>query len=122
MSYAPEDAELNGFVPHGDRKQPFFRRPRVLRTLVILGLVGLVVPGVLTTISVNRGTAEHVCSLYVSALDASASGSRVSFELFGEGGIGWKCYPIDSANGEYLMAPLGIFPSFPSLKPSGIDS
>jgi hypothetical protein len=122
MSNATEDAELNGFIPYGDRKQPFFRRPRVLRTLVILGLVGLVVPGILTTLSVNRGTAEQVCALYVAALDRSASGSRVSFELLGEGGVGWKCYPIDSSRGEYLMAPLGIFPSFPSIKPSGIDS
>ncbi len=106
-----EHAELAGYEP-GDGTP--LRNPnllRVMRLIVVLGIVALVLPGVMTTISVGTATATSACASWVDYLKPEATGSSARFELFGPGGVGWQCYSVGAFGGDVRVASLGIIPS-----------
>jgi hypothetical protein len=118
-----EHPELLGYEP-GDGRP--LRSPYVLRTmrvLVIVGVVALVLPGVVTTITVGTATANSACRAWVDRLKPEATSSSARFEFFGPGGIGWQCYSVGAFGGDELIASLGVIPSGARLPvPDGIDS
>lgn len=106
--------ELSGYEPH-DNKRPLRSRhvTRLMRVIVVLGLLALVVPGVLTTMSVASSTAANACVADVARYYPFASGFDARFEFAGPGGIGWQCYAVDRNEREVFVTQLGLIPSAP---------
>ncbi|CAN5311619.1 hypothetical protein BH09ACT6_BH09ACT6_25770 [soil metagenome] len=113
-----DEPELAGYEPH-ERPLRSVRTVRLMRAAVLVGIAVLVLPGILTTYSLAKATAEAACATNVAYRSPSAHGSKAKFELFGPGGIGWQCYTVGAYGGDKKpIAPLGLIPSFPSqLKP-----
>ncbi|POH66192.1 MULTISPECIES: hypothetical protein [Cryobacterium] len=103
--------ELSGYEPT-DSSRPLRGRRMVLlmRITVILGLVALLVPGVLTTMSIASATAARACAAAVTRYYPLSEGIDARFELVGAGGFGWQCYAIDQNERQTFVIPLGIIP------------
>ena len=110
MSGHEEHPELAGYDPADDRPLGGRRRMVVIRTVVILGVIALVLPGLVTTISVSSATAEASCATWVRYSAPDASGSSARFEVFGASGIGWECYTVGAFGGDRQVASLGLIP------------
>jgi len=98
---------------HDDRPVRGPRRQRILRVVVLVALCALVLPLVLSLASVAHAAASRACAITVSRYDASATGSRVTFDLFGPGGAGWLCFADQQAGDDRLLANLGMIPAVP---------
>lgn len=111
--------ELLGYEP-GEGKP--LRSPVlliVMRVIVVLGLVGLVLPGLLVTANTAQRTAENTCANYVQYYVPEALSSSARFELFSPGGIGWSCYATRyGETSELYVRSLGLIPGGAAL-PSG---
>lgn len=115
MTDYDDEPELAGYEPHGDRPLRSARTVRLMRAVVVLGIVALVLPGILTTYSLATSTAGAACAANVAYRVPSATGSSVRFELFGPGGVGWVCYSVGAYGGDRRpVAPLGLIPTYPS--------
>ncbi len=118
-----DEPELAGYEPTGQRPLRSRRTLLIIRVLVVLGLIGLVLPGMLTTASVAGGTAQASCAVWVAYEEPSATGSEARFELFGPSGLGWECYTVGAFGGDRHVASLGLIPGAPSLpEPGGVDA
>ena len=95
---------------------------RAMRIVVIVGLICLVLPGILTTVSFSKATAERACAVIAPYQDPSTRGSSAHFELFGKGGLGWQCYTVGAFGGDRNVAPMGLFPRIPTQPEPGIRS
>lgn len=93
-----------------------------MRVVVIIALVALIVPGVITTVSVASLTATHTCAVYVARYQPDAAGSSARFELFAPGGAGWQCYWLDAEGNATYLAPLGIIPTTPRAPQPGTSN
>ena len=103
--------ELTGYEP-GDARP--LRSPRLLvamRVLVTVGSVALILPGIVTIVSVSSATATRACAAWVEIETPDATGNSVRFELWGPGGAGWQCYSVGAFGGDRRVASLGIIPS-----------
>lgn len=106
-----EHPELAAYEPHEGRP---LRGPRTLlamRVIVILGIIGLILPGMITIVTVSTATATRACAAWVKYEAPDAAASSVRFELFGPGGAGWQCYTVGAFGGDRRVASLGIIPS-----------
>ena len=111
-----EEPELAGYVP--TEGVPRRRRMRfVLRIVVVVGIACLVLPGMLTTLSVASSTAQEACNAWVGYEAPEATSASARFELFGAGGPGWQCYTVGAFGGEKNVASLGLIPISPKLSP-----
>ncbi|WP_223691157.1 hypothetical protein [Leifsonia poae] len=104
--------ELAGYEPmqsplHGPR------RMIAMRVVVVLGLVALILPGVLVTVSIAATTAGNTCAVYVAHYAPNANSSSATFDLFGPAGPGWQCYALNTEGDSTFVAPLGLIPSTP---------
>ena len=112
MSELEEHPELAGYDPTDDRPLPGRkRRLLIMRIIVLLGIIALVLPGIVTTISVGSSTAATACAAWVRHSAPDASGSSARFEIFGPGGIGWECYSVAAFGHDQHVASLGLIPS-----------
>ena len=82
-----------------------------MRVIVILGIIGLILPGMITIVTVSTATATRACTAWVNYEAPDAAASSVRFELFGPGGAGWQCYTVGAFGGDRRVASLGIIPS-----------
>ena len=106
-----EHPELTGYEP-GDGRP--LRSPHMLlamRVIVVLGIVALILPGIVTTLSVGATTARSACARWVAYAKPEATGSSAVFELFGPGGMGWQCYSVGAFGGDARVASLGLIPN-----------
>ena len=111
-----EEPELAGYVP--TEGVPRRRRMQfVLRIVVVVGIACLVLPGMLTTLSVASSTAQEACNAWVRYEAPEATRASARFELFGAGGPGWQCYTVGAFGGEKNVASLGLIPISPKLSP-----
>lgn len=94
------------------------RRRRVMRWVALITLVGMLLPGALSTYALARSTAEQSCRLAVDAVASERTPSRVAFELLSPEAIGWTCY-AETAGGDVLVALLGLIPGEPRLVAQG---
>jgi len=115
--------ELSGYEPHDD-KRPLRSRhvTRLMRIIVVLGLLALVVPGVLTTMHVASVTAANTCLVHVARYYPYASSADARFEFTGPGGLGWQCYAADRNERETFVTQLGLIPSAPRSDAPGRDT
>lgn len=119
-----EHPELMGYEPGDGRPLRSPHLLRAMRILVIVGIVALILPGIVTTVSVGATTANAACLNWVAYERPDASGADARFEFFGPGGIGWQCYSVGGFGGDELVASLGIIPSGARLPvgPATVDS
>jgi hypothetical protein len=109
VSHDEDPPELRGYVPNDDRP---LRHPvtlRVMRVVIVLGVIGLVVPGLAMTIGLQVRTATAICS---HAVTTSSVGSDpvARFELLGPAGPSWYCYAREFGGREVLIGSLGLIP------------
>ena len=112
-----EEPELADSQPH---ERPL-RGPRtrlLLRIAVVLGLLALVLPGILVTLSTANRTAARTCATYAAFYAPEAQESVTRFEFAGGAGLGWTCYAVMFDGREILLASLGLIPGGATL-PSG---
>jgi hypothetical protein len=121
MSLSDDEPELAGYQPSGDRPLRGRRMRAVTRVVVVLGLVALVLPGIMTTVSVGSRTAQASCDIWVAYEEPGAAGASARFEIFGAGGVGWECYSVGAFGGDHHVASLGLIPGTPRL-PSRTDT
>lgn len=115
MTY-DDEPELAGYVP--TEGAPRRRRMRVvLRIVVIVGIACLVLPGMLTTMSVAAATAQEACNAWVAYEAPEATAASARFELFAATGPGWECYTVGAFGGDRHVASLGLIPISPTLSP-----
>ena len=112
-----EEPELAGYEPHA-RPLRSSRTRLLMRIVVVLGLVALVLPGILVTLSTAQRTAERTCAQYTAFFAPEARESLARFELAGPEGPGWTCTAVTFDGREFLIASLGLIPGGARL-PSG---
>ena len=110
-----EHPELNGYEPGDGKPLRSKRTVLMMRVVVVLALVGLVLPGIVTTFSVAASSAQSACGVWVAYSVAGQSGADARFEVFGPGGIGWECYSDGAFGGDEHIASLGLIPGPPRL-------
>ncbi|MEQ1735673.1 MAG: hypothetical protein ABL886_04635 [Rhodoglobus sp.] len=102
--------ELADYEPGDARPLRSETRRRVMRIMVLLGLTGLVLPGVLVTIGTQISTADAACRFVVGTTDPEAIDAVARFELAGADGPGWYCYSVRFGGAEILLRSLGLIP------------
>ena len=93
-----------------------------MRVVVIVGLVCLILPEIITTISVASATADHSCAQWVAYKIPEPTRSSARFEFFGPGVLGWECYAEGGIDGERHIASLGLIPGPAVLPASGTQN
>jgi hypothetical protein len=110
--------ELAGYVP---REEGSVRHPltlKVMRVVIVIGVIALILPGVLYTIGVQMQTADAACRIVVRAGDSEATGSVARLQAWGGNGPGWYCYAQSFDGSELMLRALGLIPGL-SYQPSG---
>jgi hypothetical protein len=110
-----EHPELSGYEPGDGRPLRSKHTVTMMRVVVVLALVGLVLPGIVTTWSVAASSAQSACAVWVAYSVAGDSGADARFELFGPGTIGWECYSDGAFGGDRHIVSLGLIPGPPKL-------
>jgi hypothetical protein len=105
-----EEPELAGYEPHGDRPLRSPHLATVMRVVVIVGLAGLILPGILVAVGTANRTAQLTCAAYTQYLAPEATSFSTRFELFSPAGIGWNCYAVAFDGDEILVRSLGLIP------------
>lgn len=105
-----DEPELAGYQPQGDRPLRSPHLKTVMRVVVVIGLVGLLLPGILVTLSTASRTAAVTCSVYTAYYAPEAVSSSARFELVSPAGVGWNCYAVAYGGGEVLVRAMGIIP------------
>src|SRR5690606_23176241 len=113
---------LAGYEPHEQRPLRSGRRMLLLRLVVLLAVLGLVLPGVVTTVSLGANNAARACDYRGAIMFPSANSYDARWELFGPGGLGWECYAMDR-NGQTLhVDSMGLIPVAPGPGSEPIDT
>jgi len=105
-----DEPELAGYEPHGDRPVRSPHLTTVMRVVVVIGLVGLLLPGILVTLSTASRTATVTCSIYAAYYAPEAVSFSARFEVFSAAGMGWNCYAVEYGGDEILVQSLGLIP------------
>lgn len=105
--------ELDGYEPSDGRPLPSQRILRPARFLVVIGLIGLILPGILVTTSTATRTADRSCNIVVARDAPYAMGFDARFELLGPEGPAWYCYAQVRDDDDLLVASLGLIPGAP---------
>jgi hypothetical protein len=115
MSDWDDEPELAGYEPGNGRPLRSRRLVITMRVVVVVGILCLVLPQVITAVTVASSTAQAACAAWVRYEAPEATGSSASFELFGAGGMGWECYTVGAFGGDRNVASLGLIPISPTL-------
>ncbi len=110
--------ELAGYVPPDGGS---VRRPmalRIMRIVIVIGIVSLVLPGVIYTIGIQMETADAACRIVVHANAPQAVGEQARLEAWGGNGPGWYCYAEFFDGSQLMLRGLGLIPGL-SYQPSG---
>lgn len=109
MPHDDDPPELRGYVPNDDRPLRHPATLRVMRVVIVLGVIGLVVPGLAATVTLQARTAAAICA---DAVNTSTNGADpvTRFELLGPAGPSWYCYARDFGDREVLIGSLGLIP------------
>jgi hypothetical protein len=101
--------ELRGYQASGDRPLRSPALLRVMRVTIVLGVVGLVVPGLYATLALQARTAAAVCARAVTSGSFGVE-PDARFELAGPIGPSWYCYARGFDGREVLVRALGLIP------------
>lgn len=101
--------ELRGYEPTGTRPLRSPTVMRVMRVTIVLGVVGLIVPGLYATVALQARTAAVLCERAVSAGTFGVD-PVTRFEIAGPAGPSWYCYALGFDGREVLVRALGLIP------------
>ena len=107
MAHDDDPPELRGYVPSDGRPLRHPLTVRIMRIVIVLGIVGLIVPSLFATVALQTRTAQVICANATRAYDADPV---VRFEIFGPGGPSWYCYARGFGGDEVLLGSLGLIP------------
>lgn len=107
MTHDDDPPELRGYVPSEGRPLRHPATLHVMRVVILLGIAGLVVPGLYATIALQARTAGILCERAVRSLEAEPA---ARFELAGPAGPSWYCYAREFGGHEVLLGSLGLIP------------
>lgn len=115
-----DEPELAGYQPH---ERPLRGRhfATMMRVVVVVGLVGLILPGILVTLGTANRTAMATCAAYTSFYAPEAVGFETRFEFFGPAGMGWNCYAVTFSGDETLVRGLGLIPGGAQLPQAPVE-
>lgn len=102
--------ELVGAQDDDERPLRGRTRLRVLRIVVVVGLVALVLPSIVVTATTAARTAELACRIVVAERAPDAVAAVARFELAAPAGPGWYCYEVGFGGREVLLRDLGLIP------------
>jgi hypothetical protein len=122
MSMWDDEPELAGYEPSNGKPLRSRRLLLVMRVIVVIGLVSLVLPSVIISVSDATASAKESCRRWVRYADPSSPGSNATFELFGAHGTGWQCYSRGGFGGGTFIASLGLIPGVPNIPTQPIVS
>ena len=105
-----DEPELAGYQPQGERPLRSPHLKTAMRVIVVIGLVGLVLPGILVTLGTASRTATVTCSIYTAYYAPQAISFSARFELISPAGMGWNCYAVTYDGREVLVRSLGLIP------------
>jgi hypothetical protein len=111
--------ELAEYEPGDSRPVRSAAMTRAIRIMVVLGLIGLVLPGILVTVSTQIETADAACRIVVTARAPESIDAIARFEPAGAEGPGWYCYAVRFGGTEILLGSLGLIPG---LSPDSADT
>jgi hypothetical protein len=117
-----EHPELAGYEPNDEKPLRGTRSRNILRAVVIVGLVCLILPEIVTTVSVASITAQRSCAQWVAYKIPEPTQAEARFEFFGPGVVGWECYAEGGIDGERHIASLGLIPGPANLPPRGTQN
>jgi len=113
--------ELDGYEPYEERPLRSRRFTTMMRVVVVLGLAGLILPGILVTLGTAQGTAQRTCAIYAQVYAPGAVGSAARFELF-SAAPGWNCYAVGFDGDEVMLRSLGLIPGGPRLPLAPVEN
>ena len=102
--------ELRGSEPDDERPLRHPAMQHVIRVIVVIGILGLIVPGVVISIMTANNTAQVACDLVVAQKAPDSVSHEPRFELMGVDGPGWYCYASDFDGTETMLQALGLIP------------
>jgi hypothetical protein len=82
---------------------------RVMRVTIVLGVIGLIVPGLYATLALQARTAAVLCERAVSVGTLGVD-PVTRFEIAGPAGPSWYCYARTFDGRETLVRALGLIP------------
>lgn len=100
-----------------DRPLRSVRRTRILRTVALMGLGLLVLPGVVGTLGQTSRSAAVACELARNYYAPNSLGVEARFRLLPIDALGWQCFADVGGGQELLIATLGPIPGIPQLRP-----
>lgn len=100
--------ELADFEPTGDRPLRSPHVVRVMRVVIVLGILGLILPTLAATLALQARTAQALCAAALA--EGSGLEPRARFDLVGPGGPGWYCVGIAFDGRESVVGGLGLIP------------
>jgi len=112
-----DEPELAGYEPGDGRPLRSPHMLRVMRIVVVLGVLGMVLPGVLTTVSVGTATANATCANLVAYYVGGEGKPVARWQFFGPGVIGWECYS-EGFGGEKHVQSMGPIPTYREVHPT----
>ena len=107
--------ELAGYQPYEDKPLRGRKFSFLLRIVVVLAVLGLVLPGVFTTVSVGARNAQLACDYRGAIAVPGAPSYDARWELFGPGGIGYECYALDQLGNRIHVDSMGLIPVAPGV-------
>jgi hypothetical protein len=107
VAHDDDPPELRGYVPSEGRPLRHPMTLRVMRVTIVVGILGLIVPGVYATIALQARTAGLICANATAAIDAEPV---VRFALAGPAGPSWYCYAREFGGHEVLLGAMGLIP------------
>ncbi|AWB89806.1 hypothetical protein [Homoserinimonas hongtaonis] len=107
--------ELAGYEPFEEKPLRGQRFSLLLRVVVVLAVLGLILPGVFTTVSVGTRNAQLACDYRGALAVPGAPSYEATFELFGPGVIGWECYALDQLGKRIHVDSMGFIPVAPGV-------
>lgn len=116
-----DEPELAGYQPH-ERPLRSPRLMRAMRLVVVLGVVGLILPGVVITLGTANRTAQVTCAAYTAFYSPTAMTFSVRFEIFSASGMGWNCYAVAFGGSETLVRALGLIPGGARLPSAPVEN
>ena len=92
------------------------RRRRILRTVALVSMALLVVPGFIGTVAQAQQSARYACEIARVTLAPGAQASSARFELLPLSTAGWQCYAEFYDGTSIRVATLGPIPGLPRLR------
>jgi len=92
------------------------RRRRILRTVALVSMALLVVPGFIGTVAQAQQGARYACEIARVTLAPGAQASSARFELLPLSTAGWQCYAEFYDGTSIRVATLGPIPGLPRLR------